>query len=477
MMLRNNLLFVCTCFLLAIIAEVCLFEDMVGISYSIVIASFYLFFFYRFRTFTFSHKQISGIVFVSIWILTITFGVNPYSIFSPLNFIIIPILVFVHIVLLTSLSTIPWYSNSFLRLIAKKISETFKQCNMSVVNVGKLLKSSMNESVYRTGKKIGIGIFISIPLLFVITLLLSAADQQFANLLSVIPKTLFNFQLEFLWRIVKIGVIAVLFIGFFNAVVVNTVIVDNSSNKDSIQWDGIIVTTILIVINLVYLLFTIVQFQYFFNGSLNDQFSYSEYARRGFFELIIVSIINFALLISVVTFHKKNISMIIKGLLTLLIVFSGVMLTSAFLRLMMYEQAYGFTYLRILAHSFMILLTILFAYTLVKVWIQRLSLIHFYIISTLLYYVGLNMVGVDQMIVSKNINRYEHTGKIDTAYLSTLSYAAIPKLVELYKHDPSTPGLKSLLINKRDELTYESTTWQAFNLSKQKAALLLKEIE
>ena len=90
---------------------------------------------------------------------------------------------------------------------------------------------------------------------------------------------------------------------------------------------------------------------------------------------------------------------------------AAVLLSSAFMRLSMYEDAYGFSFIRIMAHSFMIFLVVIFMYTFIKIWIEKLSLFHFYFISSLLYYTVMNVIDVEKMIVSKNIDRYEQTGK------------------------------------------------------------------
>src|SRR5690625_6492960 len=64
------------------------------------------------------------------------------------------------------------------------------------------------------------------------------------------------------------------------------------------QWNSITAITILVMINVFYLLFVVIQFRYFFNNDLMEGFTYASYARRGFFELILVMIINWTILIS-----------------------------------------------------------------------------------------------------------------------------------------------------------------------------------
>lgn len=469
MLNRKNWMYIIICVILAVVAEVSLFQAQVGISYSLFVALFYSAFFYLFRQDKFKHKQINGLLFITITLLSMMFLVYSNPIFNTLNSWLIPFLILGHTVLLTSSKDIRWYRISFLSLLSGKLVQTFKCFKISATIFKRECKGKINSSFYQTGKKMGIGILISIPLLFVILMLLAGADQQFANFLFAIPDMLFTFQLDFLWRFMIIVFLSFFFYCYFKVVKKKTAIVELTENVQRKNWDTIIISTVLSFINLVYLLFAIVQFQYFFSGTVAEGFTYAEYARRGFFELIVVTIINYVILMGTLTFAKKDKTPTIKILLTLLIAFTGVLLTSAFLRLMLYEQAFGFTYSRVLAHAFMIYLFIIFSFNLIKVWVPRLSLARFYIIITLLFYVGLNVVGIDQIIVTNNIKRYEMTGKIDVQYISQLSYSAIPPLVELFQEHPEIEGLETFLMEKRARLQQEKAPWQSFNLSRERA--------
>ena len=116
----------------------------------------------------------------------------------------------------------------------------------------------------------------------------------------------------------------------------------------------------------------------------------------------------------------------------------------------MYEDAYGFTFIRVMAHSFMIFLVVIFMYTLIKIWIEKLSLFHFYFISALLYYTVMNVIDVEQMVVAENIDRYEQTGKIDIHYLNSLSYTGVLGLIDLYEENSQLPGLKNILLERKN---------------------------
>ncbi|HUM71224.1 MAG TPA: DUF4173 domain-containing protein, partial [Chloroflexota bacterium] len=58
--------------------------------------------------------------------------------------------------------------------------------------------------------------------------------------------------------------------------------------------------TLLVAVNLLFLVFVVIQFTYLFGGVAYlqvDNFSYAEYARRGFFELLLVVILSASLIL------------------------------------------------------------------------------------------------------------------------------------------------------------------------------------
>ncbi|MFN7249688.1 MAG: DUF4153 domain-containing protein [Anaerobacillus sp.] len=465
------------CIFLAVLVEVCLLRERVGISYTVFILVFYTFFFYHFRIRSFQNKQISDFFFITIWLLALSFAVYSNPFFEMLNSLLIPLLVFVHTIMLTSSTFVHWYSKSLLSLLVKKLAQMLSCSRVYIAISKRQLRRKVDRSTYQIGKKVAIGVLLSIPLLFIIISLLSAADAKFTEMLQVIPEMFLNLETDVFWNFLKIGLFTIAFHCYFKVVNKRTIIKEVSANEGKRNWDTITITTILIFVNFVYLLFAIVQFQYLFSGTLQAGFSFAEYARRGFFELIFVTMINYCILISTISFIKNQQSKIIKTLLTFLIVFSTVLLSSAYVRMMLYEQAYGFTSLRFLVYTFMVFLMIILAYTLVKVWITRLPLMRFYIIAALVYYLGLNLIGIDQWVVSKNIERYETTGNIDLEYVDGLSYSAIPPLVELNFKHPDIVGLEALLVRKQEQISQEKVTWQSFNLSRERAKKALGQMQ
>lgn len=118
--------------------------------------------------------------------------------------------------------------------------------------------------------------------------------------------------------------------------------------------------------------FIAIQFSYLF-GSLTDglprDFTFAQYARKGFFELVAVTLINLVLLTGNMYFVKasgKKLDRAVKILNTILVMSTFIMLLSAHFRMSLYEDAYGFTYLRVLTHAFMGYLLCCLSYHLLK---------------------------------------------------------------------------------------------------------------
>ncbi len=91
------------------------------------------------------------------------------------------------------------------------------------------------------------------------------------------------------------------------------------------------------------------------------------------------------------------------------------------MRLALYEDMYGYTYIRFLVHAFMILLALAFNHCGVQ------NPLPSYCAYQMLYrhwtaaYVLINYIGMDRIIAGNNIERFRETGKIDAGYLADLS--------------------------------------------------------
>jgi hypothetical protein len=473
-------IFLFLCLLLGILGEEAFFRSEIGISYFLFIAAFYSVFMWRFRRFQFSHQRLGYLIICCIWVLSASYFLNNNILFYSLNIMVIPGLVIFHLVLITSPKNFHWNKPAFVAFMFTRLIQSLK-FNIGFASLfGKGLKQGVNEDKLLIWKKVGLGIAISLPILFVVLNLLISADSQFEQLLGGIPQWFQVINAERIIRLIIILIYTFAFFGFMQILFKKHLNVKTQTNLQPFQIDGIVTITVLVIINAVYLLFTLVQFKYFFSGTLQADFTFAEYARKGFFELLFVTLINLSITVIVLTFVNRATSFMRRArqiMLTILVLASSVMLSSAFLRLSMYEDAYGFTFTRVLVHSFMIFLVVIFTYTLVKIWMEKLSLFHFYFITSLLYYTTITIVDLDKIVVKENMNRYETSGKIDVHYLNDLSYRGVLGLIELYEKDKNIPELKTILLERKKEAIAESLPWQSYNLKREQAFEKLKKLD
>lgn len=464
----SDWLFLLLCVMLGVIAEEIFFRGFkIGISYLLFVIVFYSVFYWRYRDFSFSHQRLGWLILTCIWLLAFGYFTHNTTLFYGLNILLIPVLVMFHLLLITSSNHLKWNRLSFVMYGFSKIIEAIQYNWRFATSFG----INTKKGKFIVIKKVMIGLILSVPVLAIVLTLLMSADSKFKQLVEGFPDWSHLLSAETIFRILFILFTTIVFFGILQVLrLKQIIIIEKYTKKVPFQIDGIIVLTFLVVMSLVYLLFTFVQFKYFFGGTLQGDFTYAEYARKGFFELLFVSVINLSILTVVLTFVKQNtdtLNRLTQIMMTVLVLASAVILCSAFIRLGMYEDAYGFTFTRILALSFMIFLAIVFAYTLMQVWINRLSLSHFMLITTLVYYTILNTIDLNQIVVNKNIDRFEESGKIDIQYMNSLSYTGVSGLIQLYEKDSNIPNLESMLKKRQVQFHDDSDPWQSFNLKKQ----------
>ncbi|MBN1427595.1 MAG: DUF4173 domain-containing protein [Anaerolineae bacterium] len=197
-------------------------------------------------------------------------------------------------------------------------------------------------------------------------------------------------------------------------------------------------STVLFSIDLLFLVFVAIQFAALFGGEAflrSQNLTYSEYARRGFFELLAVSLITLGLILVIdfITHREKGRQQVVFMLgSSLMISLTIIILVSAFQRMQLYEWAYGFTRLRVYPHVFMVWLAILMAALLITLLIRRVRLFATAaLIACLGFVITLDILNPDVFIVRQNIQRYHNGEKLDADYLGTLSEDAIPDLMPL----------------------------------------------
>jgi hypothetical protein len=323
------------------------------------------------------------------------------------------------------------------------------------------------------------GLVLALPVVLVLGALLAAADPIFSDWAENTLK-IFNLDrfAEYLFRFFYIIVLAYLFTGLY-LLAVRPLREAQQPDPDKPLFAGFLGWTetavILASVNLLFAVFLIIQFRYFFGGETNIHatgYTYSEYARRGFGELVAVAVLSLLLYLGlglVARLQQKRAQTGFTLLTALLILQVVVILVSAFQRLLLYESAYGFTRLRTYSHVFMVWLAILLAAVLVlEIVRKRGRFALFALIAAFGFCTSLAVLNVDGLVVRQNVRRAADS-KLDSEYLKQLSSDAVPAMAGLFgtaKDQGVRDALGAELACRAVLLQEEALPWQGFTLSR-----------
>ncbi|OQY33002.1 MAG: hypothetical protein B6243_06935 [Anaerolineaceae bacterium 4572_5.2] len=329
------------------------------------------------------------------------------------------------------------------------------------------------------------GLLLALPVLAILTSLLASADAIFAERVKELLRFI---SWEYFFRAIFILILTFPVAGAFLHALTE------SQDEELIGIDkpwpprflGFIESVIVLgSVNLLFFSFVTIQFRYFFGGESNislQGMTYSEYARRGFGELLAVAFFTLLLFITLSAITKrenKGQRRTFSALTTALTLFIGVILLSSLYRLGLYENAYGFTRLRTYSHICIIWIAILFLGILI---LELIGKWRYFTLAALLAVMGfvlsMSAINVDGFITRQNLARAFNGKKLDTYHLQSLSNDAIPDLVNLGE------DARLSLIDRaeiggilacRDALLETPRHWQSFTWSTYQANKSLQE--
>ena len=336
------------------------------------------------------------------------------------------------------------------------------------------------------------GLVLALPILLVLGALLASADPIFNNWMRDLLKIFdLNKIPEYLFRLTYIFMIGYVLAGsYLHAIQPTAVEVRPGPGSrwfaPFLGWiEGVVV---LGAVNLLFAVFVGIQFWYLFGGQANIStagFTYSEYARRGFNELVMVALLSLGLYLGLGAVARQETTSqrkIMVGLNVLLIAQVLVILASSLNRLLLYENAYGFTQLRTYTHILIIWLAVLLVVTIgLELMRRRRSFALAGLLVTFGFGLTFGLINIDGFIATQNIQRAQGDVALDGRYLSALSGDAVPVLLAEYQR-PSQPqavkdtlgaelACREALLSMQDQV---STSWLSYNLSQATAASLLR---
>ncbi|MFK5969697.1 MAG: DUF4173 domain-containing protein [Candidatus Marithrix sp.] len=372
-----------------------------------------------------------------------------------------------------------------------EISQVFQDFLLSIEygisSYSKLIREDIqwNEVKSRWGDNVNSilrGLMVTIPMLLIFGLLLVASDGRFEQ--AVYDSLDWGLSEE---AVLRFGAIFIVCCWFSIAILRGTVLTNNLIDG-KLQFPiwrlGCIETGMILgAVNLLFLSFIIIQFTYFFGGDILVQSldgpTYAIYARRGFMQLIVVTLLVIILLISTHWLYRpynqfeKN---LYQSLSIIMIIMTIIIAASAAHRMYLYTSVYGFTELRFYISFFMLWLMVLFIWFSFTILRSKRTQFTFGAITSGLFFIALlHVINPDARIAEFNLERLQVKQRFDASYITSLSTDAIPTILANISYIEEKQRCK--LWNYLNKLPVLQTNkeWRAFNWSQYQAQTLWSE--
>ena len=417
--------------LYALFYTFCLYKNASGITYPFFVVGTLCYFFFSMRKLGVPYKKDSVFYIVSIVLLGISnclTNSEPLLLMNKCGIFLLSFILMIHTIYMDK----TWNFAKYLCAIMETIGTVFT-CILRPFSDMIFYFDAQKQA--KESKKsyflpILIGVAITIPMLFVMTSLLVSADIVFSDMLGrILPA--FNFPTIF-------GVSFLAVLVFFCSYAVYAAL-GMKNVKEAVSdhrvLDPVIAIIVTAALSVLYLIFSVIQILYLFIGNMQlpEGYTYSSYARQGFFQLLAVCIMNLIIVLVCLYLFREN-----RALKFILTVISGctfIMILSSALRMLMYIDRYNLTFLRILVLWALAVILLLMAGVTTFIHMNRFPLFTYSMVIVTVFYIGLSFAHPDYWIAKYNLNpaHLDYLNKYDVydsqKYLSELSADAAPILL------------------------------------------------
>lgn len=285
------------------------------------------------------------------------------------------------------------------------------------------------------------GLVISIPLICVLLMLLGSADVVFYQLVCDIFSFTIDISVDHVMIFIK-DFLSVAFRVLLLFVLSYGVLcycndkedmkrVDDMAVRSENRFDVYIAMTVSVLVCVLYLVFSVIQIFGLFMGRLKlpEGYTYAEYARTGFFQLVFVCLINIVLVLCILAYFETG-----KALKAVLCVICGctyIIEASSLFRLLMYINMYHLTFTRVLALWGLLVIAIVMGGVICCIFRPRLKLFQYVLVTVAVCWIAFSAAHPDYWIAKYNIAKSKTYENVDTYYIkNSLSLDAAPALVK-----------------------------------------------
>lgn len=245
------------------------------------------------------------------------------------------------------------------------------------------------------------GAGISIPLIAVVLVMLSSADIIFRESMDAIFGRVDGWDVFccIFWSV------AIFFFSYGMASLLQERGLKESV-KDYRTGQPVIAVSATAVIALIYIYFCVIQVVYLFAGygKLPEGYTYAQYARQGFFQLLFICLMNLVIVLIGLGFFRE--SRVLKGILLVISLCTFVMIASSAYRMLLYISVYQLTFLRIFVLWALLVIALLMAGIVGKTLRNAFPLFRYGLFVISCCYLVLSFGQPDYWIARYNISAY-----------------------------------------------------------------------
>lgn len=308
-----------------------------------------------------------------------------------------------------------------------------------------------------------IGVIVAIPVLIIVVYLLIKSDAAFEGLVGAIAKNIGIYLADLALAVLLLPFLLAFMMEKTRKAPLKTAVAASQQNTvRKIPIAGCI--SFLCVIAATYLIYLFSQLAYFFSafeGFLPEGYEHtaSAFARRGFFEMFGVCVINVTIIAFINAFSKRNekgkTAVAIKALSLFISLFSVLMIATAMQKMKLNISTYGFTANRLLVSALMLMMLVVFVFFMLHIFLPKLSYMQSVILICSCVFIALSFADINTLTARYNIRAYENgtADMVDVEHLGTLGGASFDALTYLSEH----ADIKTA--NKADIAICEKITW------------------
>lgn len=385
---------------------------------------------------------IRNISFVCLLLSVLSFSLNSAFIFYKYVMCIVLFMIFAS----TYSENSPDSTNGYMQI--------FKTIQISISGLFSNLKDAFKSFIPKENgnksnktkklKEVAIGIAVALPLCVIAIVLLVLSDDAFSSLLN---KLLLNVELSFNFASVVPSLLmsAILFpfVASFSFSIKNS----KNKNKDKNLKNKMqkvaptVVKTIMVLLLAIYFVYLFSQLAYFFSAFKNIlpenyRFTYSEYARKGFFETTVLAILNISVMAFSLIFTTRNgkkVDKTVKILSCIMCGFTALFVVTSISKIAMYVNRYGLTERRFAAAVFDLMLILCIVLFVVHLFAPKVPYAKILIVSCMLVVSLIFFISPAKIIAIYNTEQYlnDNIKTIDIDHLDSLGADAVVQLEKL----------------------------------------------